>query len=126
MLGGNFSQARLKPYATLHCVVREATIAVDTTTSNEIDTEGYPVLGFDIPSTFNGVALAIHACAVSGGTFKALYDSDGNAIALVVAASRCVGLTGVDAQAVAAFRYLKLVADTQTTTATVIPVVLKG
>lgn len=121
--GGNTSKAR--PYGAAHCKVQTATIADSGTTSTEIDTEGYPVTGLILDSSFDGVALAIHASDVTGGTFVAIYDSDGNAISMVVAASHAIGLTGVDAQAVSAFRYLKFVADAQTG-ATVITVLSKG
>jgi len=126
MLGGQPSAVKLRPYGTLHCIKTDLTIASGATTSNALDTQGYPVTGFILPSTFDGTALAIHASDAEAGTYVPLYDSDGNAIAMVVAASRAVGLTGVDGQAISAFRWIKLVADAQATTDTVIQAILKG
>lgn len=124
---GLFGQlaSKLGPYGADHCKTQTATIADGATTSGEVDTEGYPVTGLLLDAGFNGTALAISASDVTGGTFLPIYDSDGNAIAMVVAASHAIGLTGVDAQAVSAFRYLKFVADAQTG-ATVITVLSKG
>lgn len=128
-MSGSFGGRATKtaPYGASHNLTKTVTIASGATTSDAFDAQGYPSWGIILPSTYDGTALAIHVSDTLDGTYQALYDSDGNAISLVVAASRSIGLTGVDAQAVAAFRFFKLVAGTsQSTSDTVITIVLKG
>lgn len=92
----------------------EATIADSGTTSGEIDLDCFRLAAIYIPSGFEGTSLKFTVANEKAGTFLALYDSDGNEIDLTVAASQCVGVVGAAAAALAACRFVKLVAGSQT------------
>lgn len=91
--------------------VQEATIANGGTVSSAIRADPAMVSGVEMPAAFTGTALAIHGCSTFGGTYAAVRDSDGNAVSLVVAADYKVGLSGAEADACAAFPFLKFVSN---------------
>jgi hypothetical protein len=95
------------------------TIASGQTKSNAVHLRGNSLLGFALPSTFDGTEVSFEV-SQDGSTFYPLYDEDGDQILLTVAASRAYE---INAGRFAAWTYMKFVAGTaQATTDTVIPV----
>jgi hypothetical protein len=102
---------------------QEATIAVGGTASSVVTLDGYAMGMIHMPSTLEGTALTFTVCDTYGGTYIALEDSAGNAVAVTVEASKAYALP----EALFGAPYAKLVmGSTQTTTDTVIPVTLRG
>lgn len=85
------------------------TVANGQTTSGVIDLTVYVLAGIILPAALTSTAITLTVCDTRGGTYQPLYDSDGNQVSLAVAASRAVGLSGAEADALAAFPYAKLV-----------------
>lgn len=103
--------------------ITSATIANGATASGEVALSGYAGGGYALPSTFDGTTLSFTVASASGGTFQALYDQYGNVVSLTVAASRSYALPAE----LFAWPFFKFVAGTaQSTTNTVIPIVLAG
>lgn len=99
-----------------------ATIANGATVSDAVDMRGYSGGGYALPSTFDGTALTFQV-SVDGVTYQTLYDQYGSPLSITVAASRSFPLP----QEIFGWAYFKFVAGTaQSTTATLIPVVLAG
>ncbi len=91
-------------------IFKEAVIAAGGTTTGVIETRDFGLTGIVLPAAMTQATLAIHACGTKGGTYVAVTDSDGNAITIPATASRAVGLSGAEADAVAAYHFIKLVA----------------
>lgn len=101
-------------------------ISEDDDLSNAIDIEGKVLVGLVIPSNFDGTTVKFQV-SHDNVTYQALYDDGGTEISITVAASRGVGITAAKAEALAPWRYIKLVTGTaQTTTDTEIFLVTKG
>lgn len=101
-------------------------IADSTTVSNSIDLENKTLVGIVVPSTFDGTTITFQV-SHDDVTYQALYDDGGTAVSVTTAASRSVGMTAAKAEALAPWRYIKLVAGTvQTTTDTELLVVTKS
>ena len=92
-----------------HPIVQTADIASGQTTSQALQVAQGIVTGLIMPAAFTGTTITFTACDTKDGTFVAVYDSDGNQVSLAVAASRAVGLSGAEADALAPFSYIKLV-----------------
>lgn len=105
--------------------VRTVTIANGATTSEEIPTRGRMVTGFRIPAAFTGSTVTFLGSETSGGTFAAIYDSDGTQVSVAVAVDRFFGLSGSEADAVSAAPFIKLKSGSSELGARSIPVVLK-
>ena len=91
--------------------VQTATIANGATVSDAIRIDPGMITGLVMPAAFTGTAIAVHASTSYGGTYNPVYDSDGNAVSAAVAASRNVGFSGAEADAIAAFAFIKLVSN---------------
>ena len=91
--------------------IRTATIALGETTSNAIPLRGRMVLGLRIPATIEGTAITFTASEEFAGTYADVYDSNGNQVSVAVAASRFIGLSGSEADAVSAAPFIKLVSN---------------
>lgn len=104
--------------------VLQATIADAATTSNAVDLRWHRLYAVYVPATFEGTTLAVHASDGLDGTYFPLYDDAGTAVSLTVAASRVVGIDSA-AGAMAAVRYIKLVAGTAQTGPTTLVLLAK-
>lgn len=99
--------------------VRVASIAIGTATSGEVDLQGSVLTGIYTPSVLTNSTLTILAATVSGGTFAAIYNDAGTAVAITVAtnASRSIGLD-TNAISVAPWRFIKIQTGTAASSAT--------
>lgn len=88
---------------------RSVTIASGGTTSDVIPVQDYVITGVIIPAAITSTTLTFTACATKDGTFMPVYDSDGNQVSLAVAASRAIGLSGAEADALAPFQWIRVV-----------------
>ena len=101
-------------------------ISESTTVSTVIDLEGKLLVGIVFPAAFEGTTLTFQV-SHDNVTYQALYDDGGTAVSVTTAASRSVGMTAAKAEALAPWRYVKLVAGTaQTVTDRELFVVTKG
>lgn len=76
-------------------LTRTATIDVsaDASLSGAVeDLKGYRIAAIEMPSSFDGTSLTFQAIAEEGGTYQDVHDSDGNELAVTVAAGRFVTL----------------------------------
>ena len=87
---------------------RIATIASGQSLSDEIDLEGYSLLGIIMPGSWTAAGLSFEAAQSPGGSFQDLHDSAGAEAVVTAAASRAIGLAGVTAEALAPFRIIKI------------------
>jgi len=92
-----------------HPVTQTADIASGGTTSQALRLGGKMIVGLIMPAAFTGATITFTVCDTATGTFVALYDSDGTQVSVAVAASRALGLSGAEADAIAPFPYVKLV-----------------
>jgi hypothetical protein len=99
-------------------LVQTATVAVNGTTTDEIDLgRGQQLFGIFVPSTFDGTTITLTASPSSGGTFVAVQDGYGSTFTLTTTASRYVPIS--DLRITGGLRYIKLVCgSTQTTSST--------
>lgn len=107
---------------------RTAHILNAATASEEIAIWSYMVAGMNLPAAFSGAAVTFkgsHASLANGGVYNTIYDADGNAITITVAANRAVSLTGAQADAVAAWPWIQLVSSSPEGGDRVIEMVLK-
>ena len=88
---------------------RLATVANAATTSSRVNIEGASVVGVKFPAAFTGTAFAVHGAMTDTDALVPLYDEEGAAITLTIAASRGYTLPS----AVAAWGYLAFVVDAQ-------------
>jgi hypothetical protein len=89
---------------------KTATIANAGTTSAAVDLGAAAVCGIEMPATITGVALTIHGCSTSGGTYGVLRTVGGVALAVTVAAS---GKYYIDPTITQGWPYIKVVMDAQ-------------
>lgn len=85
------------------------TIANGGTTSEAVQLREYVMVGLLLPATLTSTAITFTASNLEGGTYVDVYDSDGNQVSLIVAASRAIGLSGAEADALAPFEWIKVV-----------------
>ena len=104
---------------------RTVLIANGATDSAEIELGPYSLAGFITPAALTATSFTLKVCNTRGGTYVALYDSDGNQIAIPVAASLAYGLVGADADATAPWQFVKLVSSAPEGADRTIEVVLK-
>ena len=86
-----------------------ATIANGQTTSGEIELRDYALAAIVTPAALTSTAITFTVSATKGGTYVPLYDSAGNQVSVTVTTSRAYGITGEEADALAAFNFIKLV-----------------
>ncbi len=98
------------------------TIADSGTVSGEVDLSGCTLCGVFLPSTFDGTTLKFQAATESGGTFVAVVDGAGADVSKTCAASKYLPLNPAD---FAGVRFLKLVAGTGQTGATVLTLAVR-
>ena len=98
---------------SLRALAQSQISAVDVVIANGQQTSGAATLAsgstliaISMPAAFTGAALTFTGCDTAAGTYKALYDSSGNAISVTCAASRYIML---DAATFAGVPYLKVV-----------------
>ena len=93
---------------------KDVSIADGQTTSAAVDLEGGQLCGIYIPAGFDGTSLAISACPTVDGTFLSLQAalSASTALRLTTTASRYVPIENL--ALVAALKFIKLIAGTQT------------
>ena len=92
-------------------MICKPTIALGESSSSVIDKRDRVMTGVILPSALTSVTMTAWASDTPDGTYAQVYDSDGNAVSLTVAASRAVGLEGTEADACAPWPYLKLVGN---------------
>lgn len=88
---------------------RTITIAASGTTSSVIELGDYVVQGLITPAALTSTAITFTACGTKDGTFMAVYDSDGTQVSLSAAASRAIGLSSAEADAMAPWQFIKVV-----------------
>jgi hypothetical protein len=116
------SASQYQPLAAYEDVT--VTIASSTTVSNAIDLHGASLVGFFLPSTFDGSTISLQAASSLNGTYVAVQDGAGSDYTLTVAASRYIPIPNL--AVTAGLRFIKLVTGTaQTTTDTVITLALR-
>lgn len=101
------------------------TIAASGTTSDVIPVGDYVIAGVVTPAALTSTAITFTACGTKDGTFMPVYDSDGNQVSLTVAASRAVGLSSAEADAMAPWQWVKLVCGSTEAAARTITLALK-
>lgn len=89
--------------------VTVAVASAGTTATPVIRTDGYAITGIITPATLTSTAITFTACTTATGTFVPVYDSDGSQVSVAVAADRALGLSGSEADALAAWPFIKLV-----------------
>lgn len=92
-----------------HPVVQTFTIAITAATSDAKRVTGGVIVGLLMPAAFTGTTITFTASDTFGGTYGPVYDSDGNQVSLAVAASRRIGLSGTEADALSPWPFLKIV-----------------
>lgn len=121
-----YSLATVGPTTTKSC-----TIANGAALSDEIDLDGFQSFIFCIPASWTSAKLAFKVAPATAGLFEPLYDVGGTLIEITVASSTKVTLTGNNARALMAARFVKLWsenagADANQAGAKVITVIVKG
>jgi hypothetical protein len=104
---------------------RSLTVSSGGTTSAAFGVGDYTIAGVITPSALTSTAITFTASDTFGGTYAPVYDSDGNQVSLSAAASRAIGLSGAEADALAPFKWLKLVCGSAEAADRAITVVLK-
>lgn len=104
---------------------RTVSIASGGTTSDMIPLGDYMLAGIITPSALTSTAITFTASDTKDGTFVAVYDSDGNQVSLTAAASRAIGLSGAEADALAPFQFVKVVCGTAEAAARTLTLCLK-
>jgi hypothetical protein len=94
--------------------------------SNEIDLEGYSLVGFLMPSAWTTANLTIQGTATSGSGYTPVYDSGGTIVTISAAASRLIVPTAAHAAALAPLRYIRLFATATQAIARTITLIVKG
>jgi hypothetical protein len=89
--------------------IKTVTVASGQQTSNAFNVGAGVVSGLLLPSSLTSTAITFTAADSQDGTYKAVYDSDGNQVSFTVAASRAVGAAGSEIDALAPFEWFKLV-----------------
>ncbi len=90
-------------------VTRTVTILSGQTVSDVQDLRDYALVGIILPAAMTGVTMTFQVSDVRGGTYVPAYDSEGNQVSIGVAASRAIGFSGAEADAMSPFQFIKLV-----------------
>jgi hypothetical protein len=106
-------------------VSQSANIASGGTTSQALRVGGKFIVGLITPAALTGTTITFTGCDTATGTFVPIYDSDGTAVSVAVAASRGYGLSGAEADALAPFPYIKLVSGSAEGAARVVKLLTK-
>lgn len=102
-----------------------ATIANGQTVSDAIDLGGLELVGFFLPSTFDGTSLSLQASTHIDGTYVAVENGSGSAYSITTAASKYAPIA--DLAVIAGLRFIKLVAGaSQSTSDTVITLAVRA
>jgi hypothetical protein len=88
--------------------VQTAVIANGGTTSQALRMMGV-IAGIMTPATLTSTSMSFLGGNSRDGAFNTIYDSNNNAISADVAGSRSVAMSGSEADAIAAFPFIKLV-----------------
>lgn len=86
-------------------------ISADDDLSAAVDLGDNRLFALHLPAAFTGTAISFTVAPTVDGTYQALYDDAGNAISLTVAQGETIGITGANAAALAACRFVKLVSN---------------
>ena len=84
-------------------------ISADDDLSSVIDLGDNRLFALHLPAAFTSTTITFVVAPTVDGTYQALYDDAGNAISLTVAQGETIGITGTNAAALAACRFVKLV-----------------
>lgn len=84
------------------------TIANAASLSGEISLDAWTLEAIIIPAAWTTASLTFQAAEASGGTYNNIYDDGGNETTVAAAVDRYISLTGVDKEALAAARWLKV------------------
>ena len=79
------------------------------TKSGVIHIRDYVLVGIITPAALTSVTITFEASDTPTGTFVAVFDSDGNQVSLVVAASQAIGLSAAEADALGPWEFVKVV-----------------
>ena len=104
---------------------RTATILINDTTSDVVPLRARMVVGFIMPAAFTGTTITFTGCATVDGTFVGIRDSNNNPVSVTVVVSTGYGLSGAEADAVAAFPFIRLVSGSTEVAARSITVLMK-
>lgn len=91
---------------------KKVTIAESGTKSEAIDTRAHSLTGVELPAALTSTAMTFEASHDPEGTFVAVNDDAGNAVSLVVAASKVVTPASEDRDALYGLPFLKIVMGT--------------
>lgn len=86
--------------------IRSVTIPDGQTVSGAASLEGDTLVGLILDAALDSTSLSFQVSDAVGGTYLALYDDAGNAIAATVAASRAVSLAPAE---FSGWRFIKVV-----------------
>jgi hypothetical protein len=92
-----------------------ATIANGASQSDILDLGGYTMAGIATPSAWTTAAITFLVAQRPTDTFLPLYTEGGTEVSVTVAVSRGIGLTALPAEALAAWRYVRLRSGTAAT-----------
>jgi hypothetical protein len=86
-------------------------IASGSDTSAVVELLDGVLAGFSTPAALDTTSIKFEVCHVNDGTtFLPLYDSEGNEITLAVTTSRAYSIVGAEADALAPWPYVQLIA----------------
>lgn len=88
-----------------------ATILNGQTVSNEVDVGQNRAVRLSMPAAFTGTALGVQTLAADGATYQPLYNPDGTAYTITVAAAREVLLQLSDILSVQKFKLVSNAAE---------------
>lgn len=94
-----------------------ATIADSVTESDAIDLSGTTLTAIAFPASFDGDSLTLQAAETNDATYVDVYEANGLQMTISGGASRIVT---IDPAKMAGLQYIKLVADTAQSGATVL------
>lgn len=101
-------------------------ISASLTTSSVVDLGSNRIFALHIPAAFTGTAVSFEVAPEVDGTYQALYDGGGSEISLTVSQGETIGITGTNAAALAACRFIKIVSDDNEVADRTIRVLLVG
>lgn len=90
-------------------VAIDAKIPNAGTTSGVLHLGDNMLVGLILPGTLTSSTITFEASDKQDGTFVPVYESDGTQVSVTVAASRAVGLTAAQADAMCAWESIKIV-----------------
>ena len=91
-----------------HMAIAVIDTGVSTTIFSAVACQGLVLVAIELPGTFAGTALTFQGDADGDGTYRAIYDSDGNVVSWTVANSRLV-VPAADQPLIAGLTSLKVV-----------------